>query len=204
MTAVSTRAVAVVALLLAVAVSACGSSQPSSAVADDTSQPGASNAAASLEPSASAAAASQAPSEPAATPVAVKGPPPKPGKPTFKRVSSKPGPKKHTFTDTYRITWTEPDGAAEAFLIYGMPDCARESRKYQGKPCIVPGTPVDVDTMTLLATVPGDQRSTTISWDVGEVDIPPYAAVLMRATNANRNSIFTIVHSDDVCFGCTY
>ena len=52
--------------------------------------------------------------------------------------------------------------------------------------------------------MPGDERSTTISWDIGEVDIPPYAAVLMRATNANRNSIFTIVHSDDVCFKCTY
>jgi len=58
--------------------------------------------------------------------------------------------------------------------------------------------------MTLLATVPGDKRSATVSWDVGEVDIPPYAAVLMRATNAKGNSIFTIVHADDVCFKCTY
>ena len=138
MTAVTTRAVAVVALLLSVAVSACGSSQPSSAVADDTSQPGASNAAASPEPSASAAAASPAPSEPAATPVAVKGPPPKPGNPTFKRVRTRPGPKKHTFTDTYKITWTEPKGAADSFLVYGLPDCPREySKKYDGKPCVV-------------------------------------------------------------------
>ena len=50
--------------------------------------------------------------------------PPQPGNATFKHVSTKPGPKKFTFTETYRITWTEPKGVAESFLIYGMPDCA--------------------------------------------------------------------------------
>ena len=85
-----------------------------------------------------------------------------------------------------------------------MTDCPRYSKKYDETPCIVPGMPIDVDKLTLLATVPGDKRSTTVSWDVGEVDMPPYWAILIRAANDAGNSIFTIVKSYDVCFKCVY
>jgi hypothetical protein len=202
-TAVTTRAVAVVALLLSVAMSACGSSQPSSAVADDTSQPGASNAAASPEPSASAAAASPASSEPAATPAAVKGPPPKPGNPTFKLVKETPGAG-GTSTVEYRITWTEPKGVADSFLVFGLPDCLRYSKAFDNKPCVARGMRIPADKLVQIGVAPGGQRSLNVSWDIDEVGPGPYSAILIRATNANGNSIFTIVHADDVCFKCVY
>ena len=114
-----------------------------------------------------------------------------------------PGAGQGTFTDTFEITWTEPDGVADSFLVYGLPDCLRDQKKFDGKPCVVKGMKIPADKLTLLGVAPGDQRSMTIAWDVGEVTQPPYSTVLIRAKNAKGPSIFTIVHSDDVCFGCT-
>ena len=51
---------------------------------------------------------------------------------------------------------------------------------------------------------PGDQREMTISWDIGEIGLPPYSTILIRAKNSKGPSIFTIVHSDAVCHNCTY
>jgi hypothetical protein len=201
--AVTARAVASAAVLLSVALSGCGSSEPSSAVEDDTSQPGASIVVASPEPSASAATASPAPSEAAATPVAVKGPPPKPGKPTFKLVKETPGPG-HTATQEYRITWTSPKGVADSFLVFGLPDCLRYSKAFDNKPCVVRGMRIPADKLVQLGVAPGDSRSMTVSWDIGEIGPGPYSTILIRATNAKGDSIFTIVHSDDVCFKCVY
>ncbi len=75
MTAMTIRAGALATLLLAVAMSGCGASQPSSAVVDDTSAPTASAAAATATPvpSASAESPSAAATNPPATPVAVQG-----------------------------------------------------------------------------------------------------------------------------------
>jgi hypothetical protein len=197
------RLVAMVSLVLSIAVSGCGSRQPSSAVEDDASQPGASIVVASPEPSASAATATSAPSEPGPTPVAVKGPPPKPGNPTFKLVKETPGPG-HTSTQQYRITWTSPKGAADSFLVFGLPDCLRYSRAYDNKPCVVRGMRIPADKLVQLGVAPGDSRSMTVSWDIGEIGPGPYSTILIRATNAKGDSIFTIVHSDDVCFKCVY
>jgi hypothetical protein len=203
MRADTARGVVSAALLLTVVLSGCGSSQPSSAVEDDTSQPGASIVVASPEPSASAATSAPPPSEPAATPVAVKGPPPKPGNPTFKLVKETPGAN-GTSTVEYKITWTEPKGVADSFLVFGLPDCLRYSKAFDNKPCVVRGMRIPADKLVQIGVAPGDQRSLNVSWDIDEVGPGPYSAILIRATNAKGNSIFTIVHSDDVCFKCVY
>jgi hypothetical protein len=203
MRADTARAVASAALLFSVILSGCGSSQPSSAVEDDTSQPGASIVVESPEPSAGTATSAPPPSQPAVMPVAVKGPPPKPGNPTFKLVKETPGAG-GTSTVEYKITWTEPKGVADSFLVFGLPDCLRYSQAFDNKPCVARGMRIPVDKLVQIGVAPGDQRSLNVSWDIDEVGPGPYSAILMRATNAKGNSIFTIVHSDDVCFKCVY
>ena len=54
------------------------------------------------------------------------------------------------------------------------------------------------------APVPGSERSVDITWEEGEIGPGPYAAVLIRASNAAGDSIFTIAWSDTVCWKCTY
>jgi hypothetical protein len=152
------------------------------------------SAAGSVTPSASTAAT------PAPTP---NGPPPKPGNPTFELVKQTPKGGGQS-TEEYEITWTSPEGAATSFLVYGVTDCLRYAKKYDGKPCVVRGMKIAKDKLVLLATAPADARSITVSWDVGEIDIPPYAAILIRATNDLGDSIFTIVHSENVCWECVY
>ncbi len=132
------------------------------------------------------------------------GPPPKPGKPTFKRISEVPAQAEGTFTDTFKITWTAPEGTADSFLVYGLSDCLRDQKKFDGKPCVVKGMKIPADKLTLLGVAPGDQREMTISWDIGEIGLPPYSTILIRAKNSKGPSIFTIVHSDAVCHNCTY
>jgi hypothetical protein len=195
---------AAVALVLPIALSACGSSQPSSA-AEDVSATPAADTTPPDDPSAGAPTASASPGPtPTASTAAARKVPPKPGNPTFKRVDRKAGAAKGTFTETYRITWSEPKGVADSFLVYGMTDCLRYSKKYDNEPCVVRGMPIDADKLTLLGVAPGDKRSMEVSWDVGEIDVPPYSAILMRAANSKGNSIFTIVKSYDVCFKCVY
>ncbi len=142
-------------------------------------------------------------SPPSPTPAPATGVPPKPGNPTFERIGSQPmkggGPK-----ETYRITWTAPEGVATAFLVYGVTQCLRESRQFDGKPCVARGMKIPKKTLKVLAQAPGASRSIDITWTADEIGPGPYAAVLIRATNDAGDSIFTIVHSDDVCWRCTY
>ena len=198
------RTTAIAVLLLTASLAGCGSSQPSSA-AEDTSVTPQPTAVASSDASTSPGASAEptTSSEPESPPVAQQEPP-KPGNPTFKRVDRKPGNEPGVTTETYRITWTEPKGAADSFLVYGMTDCPRYSKKNHDTPCVVRGMPIDVSKLTQLSAVPGDKRSTTVSWDVGEIAVPPYSAILIRAANDAGNSIFTIVKSYDVCFKCVY
>ena len=193
-------------LLLAVAVAGCGSSAPSSDVSILTPAPGASaSAPASQAPTAGTTASSSPSASATAAPtVEAIGQPPKPGKPTFKRISEVPGQAEGTFTDTFKITWTAPEGAADSFLVYGLSDCLRDQKKFDGKPCVVKGMKIPADKLTLLGVAPGDQREMTISWDIGEIGLPPYSTILIRAKNSKGPSIFTIVHSDAVCHNCTY
>jgi hypothetical protein len=154
-------------------------------------------------PASPAAASPAATAEPSPTAAKPDAPPPKPGNPTFELVDRTPNAD-GTSRETYRITWTAPAGAATEFLVYGLAECLRYSQQYHRKPCVVRGMRIARDDLVLLATAPGDARETTVSWDVGEVDIPPWAAILMRAVNEAGDSIFTIVHSEIVCFQCTY
>ena len=204
MATMTSRVGAIATLLLAVTMTACGASQPSSAVEDDTSAPKSSaTATASPEPSASAETPSAEVTNPPATPVAAKGPPPKPGNPTFKLVKETPGAG-GSVTQEYRITWTEPKGVADSFRVYGLPDCLRYEKKFDGKPCVVRGMRIPADKLVQLGVAPGDERSMNVSWDVGEVGGGPYTTILLRATNAKGDSIFTIVKSYNVCYACVY
>jgi len=53
-----------------------------------------------------------------------------------------------------------------------------------------------------LAEAPGTDRSVDVAWVVPKSGKEPYAAVLIRATNPAGDSIFAIVHSEEVCTGC--
>src|SRR4029078_8786901 len=159
--------------------------------------------AASPATSASAATSSVAASEPASTPGAVKGAPPERDNPTFKLGKERRGPG-HTSTVEYKITWTEPNGAADSFLVFGLPDCLRYSKAFDNNSCVARGMRIPADKLVQIGVAPGDQRSLTVSWDLAETGPGPYSAILIRATSAKGNSIFTIVHSDDVCFKCVY
>ena len=156
------------------------------------------------EPSAAAtdtpAADTPAPTERAAVPTDV---PPKPGKPTFTLVKTtlKSG---GGSTVEYEITWTSPAGLADEFLVYGLTTCLRESKQYNGKPCVVKGMRIPKASLKLIGRAPGDARKMTVTWDENEVGPSLYWSVLIRATNSFGNSIFTIVHTENVCYQCTY
>jgi hypothetical protein len=198
----STNAVLAAAWLALCAVVAACSSQPVSEAVDRSVAPS-SVAAGSAPPSPAATAEASSPSSAPSSAVTSTEPPPKPGNPTY--TLAKETPKKNgTSTQEYRITWSSPKGVADSFLIYGLQPCLRNSKQYDGKPCVIRGMRIPADKLQLLATVPGDQRSATISWDVGDLGAPPYSTILLRATNEAGNSIFTIVHTENVCFGCVY
>ena len=104
----------------------------------------------------------------------------------------------------HAITWTEPDGAASGFLVYGVTECLRYAKKNHGKPCLVRGMQIPRTTLKLLGRAPGDARSMTVSWETGGAGPELYQSILIRATNSFGDSIFTIVHTEDVCYQCTY
>jgi hypothetical protein len=205
------RAIAVLAATSVLAGCSAGPVSQASALPPTTAPGEAAPTAAA--PSTVAPSATAAPSTPAvgsATPAAdpaspapaPTGVPPKPGNPSYALVGETPST--HGVTAEYRITWTSPDGAASEFLVYGVTKCLRYAKKNDGTPCLVRGMPIPRETLKLLGRAPGDARSMTVSWEQGGAGPGLYAAVLMRATNAFGDSIFTIVHSEDVCYGCTY
>jgi len=194
-------------LVVALLAGACSSGPVSQA----TESQGASDAPASTVPSEappSAEPASEAPSEAIATPAPTPKPTPvpipsKPAKVTWTSLGSKAlaGGKTRV---SYRITWSAPKGVAETFKVYGVTTCLRDAKKYDGKPCVVKGMRIPKGTFKLIAQVPGSARSVDIAWQVPEVGPGPYYSVLIRATNAAGDSIFTIAWSADVCWRCTY
>jgi hypothetical protein len=195
-------------LVVALLVGAC-SSAPVSQVRT-TALPSTASVASPSEGPASEAPGSEAPpaptDAPAGTPppgpTATPGIPPKPAKVTFKRTGEVEV--NGAMRATSRLTWTSPEGVASSFTVYGVKECLRTARKFDGKPCVVKGMRIPKDTLQLLATVPGTQRSVDLSWKVDEVGPGPYHAVLIRASNAAGDSIFTIAWSAKVCAGCTY
>jgi hypothetical protein len=194
-------------LLLLVLVGACGGGPTSQATeSEDASTVPASVAASeapgSVEPASASPSAAPVTPEPTAqpTPQAV---PPKPANVTFKHVGSKDLGSGST-RETYRLTWTAPADAATTFKVYGVTACLRNSKKYNGKPCLVKGMKIPKATLKLIAQVPGSERTVDIAWKEGEIPIGPYESILIRASNDVGESIFTIAWSATVCWGCTY
>jgi hypothetical protein len=188
-------------LALALLGGAC-SAQPVSEVTD-VPQPPTSDAPASAPVASAAPPSEAAPSDAttAPTPAPANAPPGKPTGTTFAIVSEQPGDNGGT-RQTHRITWQAADGAASAFLVYGVKDCLRASKAHNGTPCIVKGMKIPRNSLVQLAQAGGADRSIDVDWVVPASGRQPYAAVLLRATNAVGDSIFTIVHSEDVCWGC--
>jgi hypothetical protein len=150
----------------------------------------------SAEPGAASAGATAASSS-----APVGSPPDKPAGTTFAIVSEQP-------TDgggvrqTHRITWNAPDGQATAFVVYGVKTCLRSSARNNGTPCVIKGMRVPREALVKLAEAAGTDRSIDVAWLVPKSGKEPYPAVLIRATNGTGDSIFAIVHSEDVCVGC--
>jgi hypothetical protein len=195
-------------LALVVLLAAC-SAKPVSQATEQTAPPAASQAAAgeTEAPTPSAAAPSDDPgptTTPEPGPTATPGIPSKPGNPTWTLVTQVPVKATGGIFETYRVTWTAPEGVADEFLVYGVKGCLRDAKKYDGKPCVVKGMPIPKNRLVKLATAPGDAREAQVTYETGESGPGPYGTILIRAANAAGRSIFTIVHSDDVCWRCTY
>lgn len=194
---------ALAAVLVAVLVAACGSSGPISGV----SEPPVTDA-----PPTASAPTSEPTSAPTDTPTDVpptevpptdrpSGPPDKPTGTTFSRIGEQSlGAGK--VRQTYEVGWQSPAGAATKFSIYGVKGCLNASKSTNHQPCVVKGMPIPKKAQVLLAQVPEPLRSTEISWTVPKSGTQPYGAVLIRASNDDGDSIFTIVHSEKVCWRC--
>ena len=83
-------------------------------------------------------------------------------------------------------------------------ECLRNQERFDGKPCLVRGMRIPKDAQEKIKTIDGEKRSAQLSWKVGEIGLPPYSAVLIRASNDAGDSIFTIAWSDTVCYACVY
>ena len=191
-----------VALGLAAVVAAGCSSPPVSQATSSVGPPPTPAA-----PSASAETPSDPPPSdgpaPSPTPAAPAGIPDKPADVTFEEVDRE-NVGQGDQRVTYRITWTAPEGVATSFTVVGVKECLRYQERFDGKPCLVRGMRIPKDEQERIKTVDGDKRSTTIAWREGEIGPPPYASVLIRASNDAGDSIFTIVWSDTVCYACVY
>ena len=189
-------------LALALVLGAC-SAQPVSEVTD-VPQPPTSDAPASAQAESAAPPSEPTPSDATAatpTPAPANAPPGKPTGTTFAIVSEQPGDNGGT-KETHRITWQAPEGEATAFLVYGVKDCLRASKAHNGTPCVVKGMKIPRSSLVQIAEAGGGDRSIDVDWVVPASGRQPYAAILLRATNAAGDSIFTIVHSEDVCWRC--
>ncbi len=193
-------------LFVAVLMAACSGEPQSQARASEAPSGAPASEAAQSEVPASEPAATEAPSEAVATPEPSPSPattaPPKPADVTWKQVGTQALAGGQTRV-THRITWTAPVGGATSFSVYGVTDCLRNAKKYDGKPCVVKGMRIPKASLRLIAEVPGSLRTVDIAWKEGEAGPGPYGAVLVRASNAAGDSIFTIAWSAAVCWQCT-
>ena len=139
---------------------------------------------------------------PAPTAAPWTGLPPKPGNATWTLLEQTPIPT--GIRERYRLAWTEPAGAATTFIAYGVTDCLRYAKRYDGAPCVVKGMAIPKARLVEIGRTPGADRQMVIAYERGGAGPGPYAAILVRAVNGAGRSIFTIAWSEDVCYGCTY
>jgi hypothetical protein len=136
--------------------------------------------------------------------------PPKPNT-TFTSVSKTENPD-GSETDVDSITWTEPDGFATEFRLYGVKSCLNASAKTDGQPCLVKGMALPTGSLGLIQKFDAATRSVTLTHHItgGECGntvwctTPDYYAVVLGAYNAYGHSVFAIVTSSKVCYGCVY
>ena len=126
--------------------------------------------------------------------------PPRPTKARWAETGSRRGATRWEVIHTYRVRWSAPAGYADEFLVYNTWECPRDAKENDGKPCFVPGTPVDASALELLATVGGDARSAKVRITEYTDGCNPggyYGTILVRARNATGSSAFAIVESAD-------
>jgi hypothetical protein len=182
---------------IALLVVAC-SAQPISRVSTAPDTAPASEPASAAPPSTGTASV---PPTPTPTAAAASAPPGKPTGTTFAIVSDEPA-EGGGIKETHRITWNAADATATSFLVYGVKGCLRASKKTNHTPCVVKGMRIPRESLEQLAQAAGSDRSIDADWVVPKSGTQPYGAILLRATNAAGDSIFTIVHSEDVCWHC--
>jgi len=117
-------------------------------------------------------------------------PPPRPTNKRWAQIRA-PNFERGDNTATYRLRWSAPTGYADEFLVYETWECPRESKKNDGTPCFVAGTPVNVSQLKLQARASGDARSVKVR--LTEFDCDGHGTILLRARNAYGRSAFTIV-----------
>jgi hypothetical protein len=105
---------------------------PATAVPVEEATPS-SSAQSSTAAAGSPAAPTASPASPPSPAVIPTGVPPKPGDPTWKLVKETPKAGGGS-TVEYEVTWTAPEGIASEFLAYGVTECLRSEKKYNGKP----------------------------------------------------------------------
>lgn len=137
--------------------------------------------------------------------IALKAAPPKPTDTTYVLVKEIVSKDQVRTTERYRATWSEPDGYATSFRVYGVTECLRESEQNDNTPCVVPGMQIPASKLKLLGTASGDARSMNVTWTrYGEEGPDPYWAILLSAANQYGESKSAILFSGLVCFGCAY
>lgn len=193
-------------VLLASCASTAQTNGPMASVASP-SPAGSAPASASPSPTATASpgpAASPTPSaSPAPTPLAAA--PPKPAHTKYKLVKETYSKATFTMTATYRATWTEPDGVATHFTVYGVTNCTRYAKANDGQPCVVPGMQIPSSQLKVLATAGGDKRSVLVKWSRDDgIGPDPYWAILISASNQYGESRSAILFSQRVCYNCVY
>jgi hypothetical protein len=195
------------AVLLASCATAAPTNVPTASVASPSPVGSAPASVASPSPTATAPpapTASPAPSaSPAPTPHATA--PPKPAHTKYKLVKETYSKATFTMTATYRATWTEPDGVATHFTVYGVTDCTRYAKANDGQPCVIAGMQIPSSQLEILATAGGAKRSVLVKWSRDDgIGPDPYWAILISASNQYGESRSAILFSERVCYNCVY
>jgi hypothetical protein len=93
----------------------------------------------------------------------------------------------------HQVRWAAPAGYADEFLVYETTECPRKAtRKTNGTPCFVAGTPVDTSLLELRGKTSGSARSVKIRLAEAECG-PSHGTILLRARNSYGKSVFAIV-----------
>jgi hypothetical protein len=138
--------------------------------------------------------------------------PPKPQ--TTWRVVSNTGTPDGGDIEVDKLSWTEPDGDATEFRLYGVIGCPSWSEANDGQPCLVEHTSLPAKSLELIKAVGGTTRSIVLKHTIPQGACGPeiwcgaphgsFSALVLGAYNAYGQSVFAIPVSIDVCFGCTY